>query len=130
MTDYARQQHFVGIFPEKESYFQQQTISGTVDSTSTLGPRIQTSVQRAGENIVDIAGQIFDSSASPVTFVKVEYSFVGPVGPWSDPIILLTDDAFLFPSLGDADGEPFNIPVEIVNDPAVSGLWFRIEVSF
>lgn len=130
MTDYASQQSYVGIFPEKESYFQQQTISGTVDSTSTLGPRIQTSVQRAGESIVDIAGQIFDSSASPVTFTKVEYSVIGPNGPWSDPDILTSDSAFLFPTQGDEDGEPFNIPIEITQDPGVSTLWYRIEVSF
>ena len=130
MTNYPRQRTYVGVYPEKESYHQQQTISGTIDSTNTLGPRIQSFTRRVGENIIDIAGQIFDSSASPVAFDKMEYSKVGPNGPWLDPTILTSDDAYEFPSQGDSDGEPFNIPVEITELLEATDIWFRIEVSF
>lgn len=130
MANYPTQYSAVAVFEKKESYEKQIDNEVTVDSTNTLGARIHTFIQRAGENIVDVAGQIFDSSASPVTFDKMEYSKVGDTGPWLDPTILTSDDAYVFPSQGDADGEPFNIPIEIAENPETSNIWFRIEVSF
>jgi hypothetical protein len=116
------------IIEKKRESYQRVVGIGTVDSSSTAVPRIESMVQRADENIGDLGGKIFNSTGGSVSLVTVEYSQTSISGPWLSLAILSSDSAYSFPN-GTPSGEAFNIPVEIT-DEYTGNIWMRIEINY
>lgn len=102
---------------------------GDIDSSSTIAPRVLSYLQRAGENIGDLSGKIYNTDGSPITLTAVNFSKVGASGPWLPATILSSDPAYSFPTIGTPSGEAFNVPVETIED-FTGGIWFQLEVTY
>lgn len=100
---------------------------GTIDSSDTAAPHIENMVQRAGENIGDLSGKVYNSTGGVITLVEVQYSQVSVAGPWYNVTVLNSDAAYIFPN-GTPAGEAFNVPFELSG--FTGDTWMRIEISY
>ncbi len=101
-----------------------------LNSTVLVAVRIENAPQRTGENIFDIDGKVYNTTANPVTLESIEYSVKGDSGPWLPTTILTSDPLYSFPTVGTPAGEAFKAPVEIASPPDFPQVWFRLKMTY
>jgi len=117
------------LWKDGQGYPQEPGPPVDVDTSVIVEPRITNFTQRVGTNVGDLVGNVYNTTGAPITLVSVEVSTTGAAGPWEPCDILFTDGAYVFPTTGDADGEPFNVPIQI-NVVFAGYVYFKIEISY
>jgi len=110
---------------------QQAQTFGFIDSSNTTMPRIESAIQRgASSDICDIQGKMYDTNSETISVDGIDYSTVGPDGPWTAGTILWSDPLFIWNSSGSPTGDAFFIPVSFFPGPISGTCWVRMRVSW
>lgn len=104
---------------------------GDIDSSNVTEPRITSAVQRgATSDICDVQGNMYDTNAETISVDGIDYSIVGPSGPWTAGTILWADPLTIWTSSGSPGGDIFQLPVSFFPGPIAGTCWVRMRVSW